>query len=1073
MTPELEARILALACARSLLTPEQAAETGTGTGAPVRWGPRIDRLVAAGLLSEDLIEALIWEEERTPASFSPLPIAPDSWVGPGLGTIFPVAPAEPSLAAWGRYQRLQLLAVGGAGKVYSALDPLLGRRVALKLLKASLPGHAERLLKEARAQAQVDHPNVCRIYEAGSVDGRPYISMQLVLGRTLAQAAERLPLRQLVEVVRDAAEAVHGAHRAGLVHLDLKPGNILLEILEKGRPHPYITDFGLVQEEGPRDFLGPVGTPPFASPEQLSGNLQEVDRRSDIYALGVTLYAIASGHLPFDHRDPEELARATLSEPPVPLLRRDPDLPQDLAWITARCMEKDRERRYGSALALAEDLQRFLDGEPVHARPRTFGYRVSAWGRRHRAITIAAMVAVLAVAAASAYGLAVNWRAAARARLARHFGQRVEHLGALIRYAHLQSAHDIRPEMERVAKAMEDLRADMERAGSAGQAPGLHALGRGSLALGRPEEALDRFQRSLAAGERSPDLQTDLGLALGILYARGLKEAQGLRLPALRSQRLARLRREFKEPALEHLRQGRIGAGPEGAYAEALMAAFEGRAAEGLSRISATLAQAPWFYEALLLEIKLGLTESIHRNPLEAAEQSRNLGHLDALGRTTERLLKLAPSLPEAYFLESDRWYERGRILEGSDAVGSSAAYRAGLGWAERGLTIDARHADLLIARTRHLWVLGEKAQRSGQDPGNAFTEARRSADLAAEVEPGRGYIFRNRANVLAAQASWLSSVGKDPTEAVAAGLASLERALALDGRDPSGLRSLAWLQGFRADALRSRKQDPRPAYRAAVGVYEEILRLEPEDPMATSNGGLMYGLLFEMDLEEGKGEPATVDRGQALLEQGLRRSPRNVIAWANRAFLLRLRARHAREAGQDPAPFLERGREAAHRAQELATPDPAAHYEHGFLELEAARCAYAAGREPGAVLARAEALFRVAAGKNPKESDAWRGLAEAALLRADQAGAGPSVPALTAGLAHARKALQLNPSNHGARLVLGGLALHQARASRGEAARRLARTALEAIDGALAQAPECTRTWRPRQQEARRRAGT
>lgn len=427
-------------------------------------------------------------------------------------------------------------------------------------------------------------------------------------------------------------------------------------------------------------------------------------------------------------------------------------------------MEKDRERRYGSALALAEDLQRFLDGEPVHARPRTFGYRVSAWGRRHRAIAMAAMVAVLAVAAASAYGLAVNRRAAARARLA----------------PALRPAGGTPGRPDPLCPPAVGTRHPAGD-GAGGQGHGRPARGHGTGRFRRPSPraprpgprfprprpprgSLDRFRRSLAAGERSPDLQTDLGLALGILYARGLKEEQGLRLPALRSQRLARLRREFKEPALEHLRQGRIGAGPEGAYAEALMAAFEGRAAEGLSRTSATLAQAPWFYEALLLEIKLGLTESIHRNPLEAAEQSRDLGHLDALGRTTERLLKLAPSLPEAYFLESDRWYERGRILEGSDAVGSSAAYRAGLGWAERGLTIDARHADLLIARTRHLWVLSKRPSAPARIRGMPSPKPAGRRTWPPRWNPAAATSSGSRAgDVLAAQASWLSSIGKDP----------------------------------------------------------------------------------------------------------------------------------------------------------------------------------------------------------------------------------------------------------------------------------------------------------------------
>lgn len=1066
MTPELEDRILALAVARSLLTPGQA--TGTGPAAEGRWGPRLERLLADGVLSEELIEALLWEAERTPAPLPSHPIAPDSWVVPAPGDLFPGVPPEPSPEAWGRYQDLRLLAAGGAGKVYSALDPQLGRRVALKLLKTQLPGHAERLLKEARAQARVDHPNVCKIYEAGTVEDRPYISMQLVVGRTFAQAAERLSLPQRLEVLRDVAEAVHTAHRAGLVHLDLKPGNILLEILEKGRPHAFVTDFGLVQEEGLQEAAGPVGTPPFASPEQLAGGLHGVDRRADIYALGVTLYVVATGRFPFDHEDPEDLVRATLEEAPVPMLRRDPDLPQDLGWIVARCMERDRERRYGSALALAEDLQRFLDGEAVQARPGTRGYRLRAWGRRHRTAAAAAAVAVLAVASAAGYAVALNRRTASRTRLAQHFGQRVEHLRAPIRYAHLQAPHDIRPELARVLRAMEELRADMERAGSIGRGPGLHALGRGYLALGRPDEALALLREALAAGGRGPDLHSDLGLALGILYARGLKEVQGLRQPALRSQRLARLNQDCKGPALEHLRLGKGGAGPEHLYAEALIAAFEGRNGEALSRTSAALAAAPWFYECLLLEGKLGLTQSLQRNPLEAAEQSRDLGHLEALGRTTDRLLRLAPSLPEAYYLESDRWFERGRILEVSDAEAGEAAYRTGLQWADRGLAVDSEDPDLLIARARHLWVLGELAQRGGKDPREAFQSARASADRAARVQPDRGFIFRNRANVLAAQASWLASTGQDTAEAVQGGLASLERALVLDGRDLPGLRTLAWLQGFRADALRSRREDPRPAYRAAVDVYEEILQAEPQDPMATANGGLMHGLLFELDLEEGRADPALLDRGLTLLDQGLQRSPRNVAAWANQTFLLRLRARHAREGGLDPSPFLDRGRATARRARDLATPDPAAYYEQGFLELEAAE-----GGGSGATdrLRAAEDLFRGAARKNPRESDAWRGLAEAALLRADRGGPDAPSGTLAAGVAHARKALALNPANHAARLALGGLALHQARAHAGRAARDWAGIALEAISKGLEAAPECARRWRSRQEEARRLA--
>ena len=527
-----------------------------------------------------------------------------------------------------------------------------------------------------------------------------------------------------------------------------------------------------------------------------------------------------------------------------------------------------------------------------------------------------------------------------------------------------------------------------------------------------------------------------------------------------------------KTPSLEHLHAGRLDSSPQGLYAEALIAAFEQRPEEALVKIHAALATSPWFYEAIALEIQLAFLQGETSNHL--AEQSRSLPaeRLAALGEKTTRLLRLAPSYPEAYWRESYRWYESGRNQEYTDPVASEAAYRKGLGWANEGLKVDARSPDLLVARARCLWVMGELALRRGRPGGEYLLEAREAADLAVVVAPRRGDVQRCRAQVLAAQAASLGSSGKDSAPVVEQGLNALQRAMALDGRDLPGLRTLAWLQGLLAEARLGQGKDPRPAYRDAIATYEEVLQRAPEDYMANNNVAEMYGDLFTLALEEGSADLAQLERGLALLERENLRYPRLLDAWNTRVFLLRLRARYSREHGEDPGPYLTQGRAVAHRELALRTVDSEAFSVYGDLELEAARAALAKGRLPLPALAAAEEAFRHARLLNGKDSRARAGLAEAALVRCESMKGRPGADLVEEGIVHAKAALALNGANQQARLVLGSLYVQKARGQSGATAREAARAAIEALEQALGMAPVFGRTYGPRLEEARRLAG-
>jgi len=315
------------------------------------------------------------------------------------------SPAFP-VPGWERYTHPRLIGHGGMGIVFAVTDPRLRREVAIKFVRGDNPEHARRMVVEARAQACVRHACICEIHEVGEVDGRVYIAMQYVAGKPLAQFAGELSARQVAMLVRDAALGLHEAHRAGVIHRDVKPSNILIERSDGGELRPYVVDFGLaraVHDDGATQSGAILGTPRFMAPEQARGRSAHVDLRADVYGLGATLYYLLTGRAPIAGDHPMEVMTNLLTgEPPPPLPRTlTPGIPADLEAIVLKCLDRDRAVRYDSARALADDLGRFVDGAPVVARVPGAWYRARKRLARHRRALVAggaAVVAVLAIA---------------------------------------------------------------------------------------------------------------------------------------------------------------------------------------------------------------------------------------------------------------------------------------------------------------------------------------------------------------------------------------------------------------------------------------------------------------------------------------------------------------------------------------------------------------------------------------------------------------------------------------------------------------------------------------------------
>jgi len=338
---------------------------------------------------------LVGDEEGDPTSHARLPHIERA-----------MRPAR-MLGDFGDYELLEEIGRGGQAVVYRAHQKSLNRIVALKVIGLgywATEAHLKRFRREAEAAAGLDHPGIVPIYEVGEREGSCYFSMKFVEGGQLDEVVKRepMPIRRSVELIAKVARTVHCAHEHGILHRDIKPGNILLD----AKGEPLLADFGLAglveAESTITRTLELMGTPSYMAPEQAAGETTNVTKATDIYGLGAVFYQLLTGHPPFAGGTSYQTIRLLLdTEPRQPRLW-NPKIGRELSTICLKCLEKDPKRRYSSALALAEDLEHWLKHEPIRAKRSGVVRHAAKWVRRKPAI--AALIAALA-----AFAAAMSW----------------------------------------------------------------------------------------------------------------------------------------------------------------------------------------------------------------------------------------------------------------------------------------------------------------------------------------------------------------------------------------------------------------------------------------------------------------------------------------------------------------------------------------------------------------------------------------------------------------------------------------------------------------------------------------
>lgn len=411
---------------------------------------------------------------------------------------------DPNTQRLGRYLILGELGRGGMGIVHHAFDPVLRREVAIKQLISREGETADNLARrlrrfqfEGRAAAKLQHPLIVGVLEIGDEQGEPYLVMEFVPGRDLEVLLqdEDYPLRRRVEWIRDVAEALGHAHRHGIVHRDVKPGNVLI-----GEGRARLTDFGLARDTAIDTGLSRagqiMGTPDFLSPEQAAGQVDKTRPSSDVFALGGLLYFALTGQPPFVGESFMELLTRIAGSDPIPPSRLSPTINRDLETIILRCLEKEQGDRYPDGAAVARDLQRFLAGEAIEARPLSGWERAVRLGKRNRALSGATLAFALTLLFGSVYSV---WAIRAERDIAR-----IERESALAAKRDADEARATEEEARREAEAL--------------AAASLVGQGDALLLSGQPIEATKTFNGATALFERIG--RSPLSAELGLIAAR-------------------------------------------------------------------------------------------------------------------------------------------------------------------------------------------------------------------------------------------------------------------------------------------------------------------------------------------------------------------------------------------------------------------------------------------------------------------------------------------------------------------------------------------------------------------------
>ena len=1028
---------------------------GTGETTAYRYGPKLDYLLQAGRLQEAAIVELVRDvrsldetcdprgndspEPPPPAEFEEPKnvVAVNVRLVPSLdgghiavehsGKFQPLSATSlsPALAQWERYEIQALLGRGGNGVVYKALDKRLTRTVALKFIPNSGVQTVQRLMREARAQARIDHSGVCKVYEVGEFADQLYIAMEYLPGRSLQDAQHSMTLEEKVYVIKDVAVALHAAHQLGIIHRDIKPANVMVSRKDDGGWKAVLMDFGLASDASDSARLtksgAVMGTPVYMAPEQASGELSRLDRRTDVYSLGAMLYELLVGEPPFDGETMVRILLAVMHEEPVSLRRRNATVPEDLETITMKCLNKEMQRRYESAQALAEDLRRFLAGESIVARQTSRLYRLRQEVRKHKFML--ALVTLALLGTGLSVGIWVHGRieVGRQARLSQSFGQRIE-IEMFLRYAYALPLHDTRIEKRVIRNRMQSIQEGLSRMDGEAAAMAHYALGRGHFALKEYDDALAHLEAAHRGGLKTAEVEYALGRTLGEIYNTHFKDLQrrsGQRLLA-EKEKIDKL---YLQPALSHLRQPSGLGGESKAFAEGLLAYYSQRYEEALHKADEALEKEPWLYEPKKLQGDVYYAYGFAKQKRGLYDEARaDYRRAAALYHVAG---EAARSDSATHGAEADVWVQVMEV-DKSQGISPKEALDRALAACDRAMAADPENASALRKKVWAFIRWAEFQTTHGEDPHPVAQQAINAAQQAVRLNPRNAFPYDQMGNAYLLIARSEHDRGLDTSESERQAAAAFQKSIDANPMFAWAWNDFAVLHTTKADWLAARGGDYRSELSASISKLQRAIEADPDYHVAYSNLIDVYELLARYELDRGRSPESWIEKAVETSQRSLQVNPNSYQTYRNLASIYALRAEFETSSGRSPVASINKALEHLAQAIRANSDDAETHRVEAKVRWLAARDLLQQKRDAQEPLGQGLQAIRKSIDISANSTDSYLLQVQLLILAAQSAAQHGSSPLPMLSQAHkaAVRARTLNAKSPLVYLSLGTIAL-------------------------------------------------
>lgn len=649
---------------------------------------------------------------------------------------------------WDRYEIVSLLGKGGMGQVYRAKDLRLNRFVALKFIRGRSSKLLERFTREAQAQARVDHPHICKVYEVGEVEGMPYIAMQLIEGQPLKQLSRSLTLPEKLLIIKNIAEAIHAAHKIGLIHRDVKPSNILIERDEDGRIHPYIMDFGLAREMQGAVMTKTgvlVGTPLYMSPEQIAwafGEKRPLSQQIDIYGLGATLYELLAGEPPFTSGSTKDLLIRIMEEEPISLEYLAPTLPDGLAAKVMKCLDKMPENRYSSAKVFAETLEEYLvnisnslitskiasiekdlvfptQKEIIAPRFLTENL-ITDIKPSHKISKKTFFLAAIVIILLGIFTVGIIRQFYIQEQITKQYNQETEKIVNTMKMAYLAPMHDIQREKTTFIEKLKILEQEISKKPIANGEQN-YTIARSYLAMQEYQKAQENLEIAWQKGYQGSEVEYCLGLVLGQIYLRSLESTELIVDTNDRETIKKQLEKKYRDRIISHLQSAQKSKIEEATYIEALIAFYQSRYDESLSKAQLAFNKSPLLYQAKILIGDNYVAKG--KEKLEKKDLTGSRQDFEKAGQEYLAVMTVAHSDWSVYEKETERCLQLVKLAFYQDCYFQEALLQA-INASNKALQVDSLNVSSYSKKAQIYSCLGEYELKHKKDPTKAFNQS-------------------------------------------------------------------------------------------------------------------------------------------------------------------------------------------------------------------------------------------------------------------------------------------------------------------------------------------------------------